>query len=217
MAYNFNGTNQYLSIATAPVLNPPLTLACWFKSSNINNIQALVCINSTTTNDRHVLYARGDVAGDPIRMQSANQIGSTGNADTSIGYTSGAWTHACGVVSSDSNRTVYINGGSSGTNTTSVSLSANPVQCSIAAQRFAGFLNGSSFAVAEIAEVGIWNAALTAAEIASLAKGMTCDKVRPQSLVFYAPLVRDLIDQKGGRVITNNNGATVAKHPRVYA
>ena len=68
-----------------------------------------------------------------------------------------------------------------------------------------------------IAEVGIWNAALTAAEIASLAKGMTCDKVRPQSLVFYAPLVRDLTDQKGGLAIANNNGATVANHPRVYA
>ena len=67
-----------------------------------------------------------------------------------------------------------------------------------------------------IAEVGIWNAALTAAEIASLADGMTCDKVRPQSLVFYAPLVRDLIDQKGGLAITNNNGATVAPHPRIY-
>jgi hypothetical protein len=68
-----------------------------------------------------------------------------------------------------------------------------------------------------IAEVGIWNAALTAAEIASLADGMTCDKVRPQSLVFYAPLVRDLIDVKGGLTITNNNTATVANHPRVYA
>ena len=68
-----------------------------------------------------------------------------------------------------------------------------------------------------MAEVGIWNAALTAAEVASLAKGMTCDKVRPQSLVFYAPLVRDLIDQKGGLIITNNNTATVAVHPRVYA
>lgn len=68
----------------------------------------------------------------------------------------------------------------------------------------------------EMAEVGIWNDALTAAEIASLAKGMTCDKVRPQSLVFYAPLVRDLIDQKGGLTITNNNGATVANHPRIY-
>jgi hypothetical protein len=54
-------------------------------------------------------------------------------------------------------------------------------------------------------------------EIASLAAGMTCDKVRPQSLVFYAPLVRNLQDVKGGLTITNNNSATVAAHPRVYA
>lgn len=67
-----------------------------------------------------------------------------------------------------------------------------------------------------IAEVGIWSAALTGNEIDSLVKGMTCDKIRPQSLVFYAPLVRDLIDQKGGLTITNNNGATVANHPRIY-
>jgi hypothetical protein len=68
-----------------------------------------------------------------------------------------------------------------------------------------------------IAEVGIWTAALNADEIKSLAAGMTCDKVRPQSLVFYAPLVRDLVDAKGGLTITNNNTATVANHPRVYA
>ena len=46
---------------------------------------------------------------------------------------------------------------------------------------------------------------------------MTCDKVRPQSLVFYAPLVRNLQDVKGGLTISNNNTATVAVHPRVYA
>ncbi len=68
----------------------------------------------------------------------------------------------------------------------------------------------------QIAEVGIWNVALTDAEIASLADGMTCDKVRPQSLVFYAPLVRNLQDVRGGLPITNNNTATVANHPRVY-
>jgi hypothetical protein len=67
------------------------------------------------------------------------------------------------------------------------------------------------------AEVGIWNAALTAAEIASLADGFTCDKVRPQSLVAYFPLIRDLQDLRGGLTITNNNSATVANHPRVYA
>ena len=75
----------------------------------------------------------------------------------------------------------------------------------------------SLFHDGKLAEVGIWNVALTAAEIASLAKGMTCDKVRPQSLVFYAPLVRNLQDVRGGLTITNNNTATVATHTRVYA
>ena len=68
-----------------------------------------------------------------------------------------------------------------------------------------------------IAEVGIWNAALTAAEVASLAKGMTCDKVRPNALVAYFPLIRDLTEIRGGLAVTNNNSATVANHPRVYA
>jgi hypothetical protein len=81
---------------------------------------------------------------------------------------------------------------------------------------FGGLAGASIFFSGTIAEVGIWNVALTTAEIASLAKGMTPDKIRPQRLVFYAPLVRDLVDAKGGLTITNN-GATVANHPRVYA
>ena len=82
----------------------------------------------------------------------------------------------------------------------------------------ARYVNGyGGYSNALIAEVGIWNVALTADEVASLAKGMTCDKIRPQSLVFYAPLVRDLQDTKGGLTITNNNTATIATHPRVYA
>jgi hypothetical protein len=201
-------------MATTPVSSSPLTLACWFNSTNTTAIQALVCVNATANSERHVLYARGDVAGDPIRIQSVSGA-TTGNADTTTGYSSGVWTHACGVLSSNTNRTAYINGGSSGTNATNVSVST--VQCSIGAQRFITFPSGTSFTTGLIAEVGIWNAALTAAEIASLAQGMTCDKVRPQSLVFYAPLVRELQDVRQGLTITNNNGAAVTNHPRVYA
>lgn len=203
-------------MATTPVSSTPLTLACWFNSTNTTGVQALICVNATATSDRHVLYARGDVAGDPVRMQSADNTGGSGNATTTTGYSSGVWTHACGVVSSNTSRTAYINGGSSGTDSTSVVVSP-AIQASIGVQRFVIFPLGAGFTTGQIAEVGIWSAALTAAEIASLAKGMTCDKVRPQSLVFYAPLVRDLIDPKGGLTITNNNGATVADHPRVYA
>jgi len=68
----------------------------------------------------------------------------------------------------------------------------------------------------DYAELGMWQAALTAAEIASLAKGMTCAQVRPQSLVYYTPLVRDIQDIARGMTLTNTN-STVANHPRVYA
>jgi len=106
-----------------------------------------------------------------------------------------------------------MDGGSSATNTTTVTQSAQ--NRLVIGANYSTTLGG--YCDADIAEVGVWNVELTAAEIASLAAGMTCDKVRPQSLVFYAPLVRDLIDAKGGLTITNNNTATVVNHPRVYA
>lgn len=68
-----------------------------------------------------------------------------------------------------------------------------------------------------IAEVAIWKGAgLTAAEALALSKGFTADQIRPQSLSFYTPLVRNFQDVRGGLAITNNNGATVATHPRTY-
>jgi hypothetical protein len=68
----------------------------------------------------------------------------------------------------------------------------------------------------DFAELGMWQATLTAEEVASLAKSMTCNKVRPQSLVYYTPLIRDIQDLARGMTLTNTN-STVANHPRVYA
>lgn len=66
------------------------------------------------------------------------------------------------------------------------------------------------------AELGMWQASLTDSEIVSLSKGITCDKVRPQSLIYYTPLIRDIQDFNRGMSLTNTN-TTVANHPRVYA
>ena len=74
----------------------------------------------------------------------------------------------------------------------------------------------SLWSTGDFAEIGMWQATLTASEAASLAKGMACDKVRPQSLVTYIPLVRDIQDLARGMTLTNTN-STVATHPRVYA
>jgi hypothetical protein len=221
MAYDFNGTNQYLQSSSAVVTSAPLTLACWFNSDSATNNQVLVSItNDGTAGDatRFALVARGGTSGDPIRAWASNTSADNAFADTTTGYSTNTWHHAAGVFTSTTSRTVYIDGGSSSTNT----LSATPTLLNrtnigvMFLQNFGG-TGGNQFCDGRIAEVGIWNTDLTAAEVASLAKGMACDKIRPQNLVFYAPLIRDIQDVKGGLTITNNNTATAATHPRVYA
>lgn len=74
--------------------------------------------------------------------------------------------------------------------------------------------------VGRLAECGIWNVALTDAEVATLAKGFAPPCVRRASLVAYYPMVRDTTSLKDLFSATANNltlaGTTaVADHPRV--
>jgi hypothetical protein len=212
MAFSFNGTTQFLT-ATAPVTAVPLTVSCWFYANNITVNMALVVLEDVGGTHRFDLQALGAITGRPIQC-GTSAGGPSSIARTSTGFSANIWNHACGIQAATNSRTAYLNAGGQVTNTSvqaPIGISVLKIGSINVSGTNSNFLNGL------IAEVGIWNAALTAAEVASLAKGMTCDKVRPQSLVFYAPLVRDLIDQKGGLTITNNNGATVANHPRVYA
>jgi hypothetical protein len=207
MAYGFTAaSSQYLSVASSVVTNFPFTIAAF---ANPNTGGVVASISSATGSNRHILSFNGGTT--KVDAGSVTSISAT--ASTTTNYTANTWNHACGVFASATDRRAYLNAGGEGTQGSSATfgtLTNIYIGMRIAGSA-GGFMNG------QIAEFGIWSAALTAAEIASLAKGMTCDKVRPQNLVFYAPLVRDLIDAKGGLTITNNNGATVANHPRVYA
>ena len=214
MARNFTAaSSQSLEISSAPATNVPLTMCAWFQVPDVGDANAfggLVTLGTQNGVDRYSLFYR---SGANNVAAIAVQGGTSGVATTSAGPSSNTWAHACGVFTSTTSRTAYINAGSSGTNTASVTVGTpnNVVMAARYSTTLGAYLTGL------IAEVGIWNAALTAAEIAALADGMTCDKVRPQSLVFYAPLVRNLQDVKGGLTITNNNTATVTNHTRVYA
>jgi hypothetical protein len=109
--------------------------------------------------------------------------------------------------SGNSTRTVYLNAANNATVTgtrTPTGLNRTTI---IPTSTNAATLDG--------ADVAIWNVVLNIEEIESLAKGFKPHRIRPQSLVFYAPLVRELQDIKGGVTITNN-GPTVTDHPRVY-
>jgi hypothetical protein len=211
MAYLFNGTTQYLSTASAPSSGTPMTIACWAKQTSAGVGGPFVAAGVNGGTHRNQLGLIG--GGANTTLVAAVGAATFVTVQSTLAVSNNTWNHHAGVFASATSRTAYVNGGNSATNTTNIG-SQNAADTVTVGARWATTLQ---YKQADIAEVGIWNVALTAAEIASLARGMTCDKVRPQNLVFYAPLVRDLIDAKGGLTITNNNSATVANHPRVYA
>jgi hypothetical protein len=226
MAYSFTASStQYLSVADTAALDitGAITLAAWIKSTGTYGTvgKGIVAKYETGTNQRS--YAMQlDSSG---RVNAAFGSNGTPSGVRNIrGQTASGtnWRHvAATFVPSTTTNAIYLDGVSE-----SVTVNSAGTVSSIfsgSANLWLGLVSTTSTASVDtyfdglIAEVGIWNVALTAEEVASLADGMTCDKVRPQSLVFYAPLVRDLVDVKGGLTITNNNTATVANHPRVYA
>ena len=216
MAYAFtSASQQWISTASSPVADVPLTMCCW-ANSPAAAFAGLISVGfeASGTGNYYRLATGSDGT---ITALSAD--GFTVPADAAIStasYTNGIWFHAAAVFSANDSRTTYLNAGSSATNTNSndVVIDAN-THVRIGRRHFQ-LDNMTGFFTGAIAEAGIWNVALTADEIASLAKGVTCNLIRPQSLVFYAPLIRDLQDVRGGLTIANNNGATVANHPRVY-
>lgn len=160
-----------------------------------------------------MLVMLGDSANDPIQMFTQTSGGFAEGANTTTGYVASKWVSACGVSPTVDSRTAYINGGNSGSGSTSITprtLTGASIGRLWRPAYDPWYMDGN------IAEVAIWSAALNNDEIAALAKGFKPTRIRPQSLVFYAPLLRNLQDIKGGRSLTNSNTCTVANHPRVY-
>lgn len=144
------------------------------------------------------------------------EIGDATDKDLAEGgsLTPGNWGHVVGRKNGTGAGalSVFLNGASvaSATSNRSIQNTGNVL-------RFGARSDGVSAYDGKIAEIGIWNVALTDAEIASLAKGFSPALVRPQSLQGYWPL-----DGKSTveRDLRNGNNATAGAaahidHPRV--
>ncbi len=217
MARLLNGSSDQLVNATTPgATTPPLTLAAWFKPDIATARMSVIGLDNTgSSNSWFHLELQGDQVGDPLAARQSGDIGDNAALSTT-GFSTAAWQHGCAVFASNASRAVYLNGANKGTNTgNSGSGGAAPNQTSI------GKLQGSfgSFQRFDgaIAELAVWNAALTDEEAAALAKGVSPLLIRPASLVFYAPLLAGASpeqDLRGRRELTVT-GATAADHPPV--
>jgi hypothetical protein len=107
--------SEYLTHSGAPVTAVPLTLACWFKSSDAaNNQDTIVLTDVSHWGNYFGLAADGSIGGDPVRGYIYDGVTFTAAA-TTTGYSTGTWHHACAVFAAVDDRAAFIDGGSKGT------------------------------------------------------------------------------------------------------
>lgn len=231
MAYTFAAAStQYLSATASPLGTGQLgdfSMALWVNGAAASPTTTVMAISRSTetsgVNNPSVFLQnasgaalciiRGNSSPSSLAWNSSSGGPVSGENQGGTAYDS-TWHHIC-VTLSGATSTVYVDGSSVATYT----AGSVPTQTGMDRLGIGAVVRGSvvSHYSGSVADVGVWDAAINASEARSLSRGVACRLVRPQSLRFYAPLIRDLIDAARGLAITNNNSATVAVHPRVYA
>jgi len=184
----------------------PLTMSIWFYSNRTAGREPLLSFrctdfeadgepfelslsilsNATTTNRRveAVVY---NLDNGSVRAQTATGAGA--------GWSTNSWVHAAGTFESNV-RKPYLNGQSGASSTILIS---NPSEFtsdpSVGLNMSVGSIpanpghDGAGQQVS-MAEAAIWNTVLQKDEIFALSRGVKPKTVRPDSLIFYSPLVR---------------------------
>jgi hypothetical protein len=209
--FNANGNGTDYIQATASLFSYPFTVNFWFYPT-VSAMGTLIMfiLHNTTDNQRFTVQVNTTTT----RLQfnaftTANAIATAG-----ANYTTNAWNMATAVGTSSTSRTIYINGGNAVTNTTSRVITT-PTRWLLASNYSTSIIPQYE---GRISEVGIWNAALTTADINSLYAGMRSSSVNPQNLKVYAPLIRDISDQTSSTTSFSNTltDTIVAVHSRRY-
>ena len=207
-----DASSEYLDYSGAILSSVPMTFAAWVKSDTASLGQWIIAISAANwpgSGSYFVLYLSD------TDYLSAASYKAYAEAITTTQWSTGTWHHAAGVFATTSSRSVYLDGGGKGTNATSSTPSSLDAT-TIGAGYWDQAVNSSPFS-GSIAEAAIWNVALTDAEVAILATGVSPRSVRPESLVFYVPLVRDDDeDLVGGLSLTPINTPSISAHPRVF-
>lgn len=208
MAAGLNGSSQALSIAStsAFAFSGDLTVAALVSLSGLNANTSASYVSDFRASGQTNNFTLGviNISGSGKMYGFGGGVDATGSTTLALNTT-----HSLVWRRSGTGVRYFANGLDNGGFTTSYSQSSSPCVIGARYTQAVEFVNGS------IAEFAIWNAALSDSEIVALSRGFTPDQIRPQSIQFYAPLVRSFVDMRGGLTITNNNDATVATHLRI--
>lgn len=218
MATAVNGTNQQFTLGNAITSSYPFTVAGWFYTDATGANQDMLCLGNSG-NATDALIVRVNAASNALQAVAADSS-TSGAATSSSNISTGTWHHACAIFAGTADRTIYLDGGNSGNNTTSVNPTLNQLTFgSFRGDSSTNWFGGGSPGL--LAEWGMWSVALDAADITALSKGYSPFMIRPQVLLSYHPFSRGALTAdvwRSSHTLTAVNSPIAANiTPRTYA
>lgn len=202
-------------LPSAPITDP-ITISCWVRCSTTNNNMAIVCIQSN------------NVAPGVFSRRLLGVVGSSGF--------SGQWTidatdtitrvlgnpivpgqlyHVAAVFTSATSRGLYVDGALQGSDTDAPTSSFQG-HIALIGMRFTTAFSYGQFFDGTIAEVAIWNVALSQAQILAIAKGRDPRAVSSTQPLVYWPMYGDGSEEMGWNYnpsLTLSNSPARTNHP----
>lgn len=175
-------SSEGLFVNTAPLASDTFSFFCWWKPTDTNDRHTLLWMGDKDVSDQyHACYGDNDAALEVnVRSGGSNVLNAVGT------YTADEWNSALYVSAASDDRSLYLNNGTAGTDSTNVSPTGRDrVAIGYHADSSPGVYSDCS-----IAHWTIWNVALTSADAAVLEKYSPLF-VKPQSIVQYRAFFRN--------------------------
>lgn len=180
MAINFNGSSAFMKYDYGSIITAaPCTIAAWFNTDTVSGAHTIVAAGGNKSGWAQEFSIL--LVNNAFWAMTSNGSGDS-KAISTQAISTGTLYHGCGVFTAANSRAAYINGANKGTDTGSrtpdpayMNLTRIGQRCGGADQKFDGM----------IAEVCIWTAAISEAEVAMLALGYSPLVVRPQNLFYW--------------------------------
>jgi hypothetical protein len=208
-------TSDQIAISRTATLEPAqITCAMWFRSAGRSgNFKYL--FEKVLTTGEHASYAWHTTGGGGnflcFEIGWGTSAGNTSRANCTTDLYNGAWRHVAGTYDLSDIR-MYLDGAESST-----AAENRPIAYNASNDLYVGTWDNGAFNLhqdGDYAELGVWSVALSAAEIAALAKGAHPHHIRPDKLVLYLPIwgASPEPDLSGNRQNGTVSGTAITDH-----
>lgn len=219
MSYAFDGSNDTMSGTFASTYADPITLAMFIKvAAHPLATDTIFTLGNSNSVDSDNYQLRTNTTDNQWRASTVTSTPAFINAVVTVDI-DGVWAGYVGVFTNGSLRDIYVQAiGNTNQNTTAASPAiTDALQFIRVGENMAGT---NDFGPGNLAELAIWNAALTTQEITDYLAGRSATEIAPSNLIGYWPLsasnatqANEGIDAGGDLTVT---GATFdADHPTI--